>query len=384
MKPLRPLLLTVLLTALAAPLAAQRPLGPPFPVNLPVPSVSQENRGVAMSAVGDFVVLWWRRQEEDFEVKFSLLARRFEADGTPATGEILVNDTEVPGPNNAQVVILEDDSFVVVFSKVSGTLVARRYDPDGTLLKESTVVDHAFFRNFALAPRPDGGFVLTWMGSNAGPVWLRIFDADFNVIGPTRRIGPGVSPAVAVGPAEEMAVAWYQSRPSATEPHLFEVFLVSRRLDPDGVRVGGRTLIQKPLLVGPSTDNVAAPGVAKDGAGHYLILWRKPTDDQDAGGIYAQRFAPDGTNLSGRLRLEGEEAFNPQLAMDRAGNFVVVWGVGAGIFAQRFTSGGPPFRPAFQVDPAGFSERLASDAAGNFVVVWDAANAVFARLYRKR
>jgi hypothetical protein len=140
--------------------------------------------------------------------------------------------------------------------------------------------------------------------------------------------------------------------------------------------------------------DIVYPRVAEDGGGNFLVLWQGRIDaGPEAEGFYARRFAADGSPLTGRLKLEGAGAISPQLAMDRAGNFVVAWlGLGAGpngqtgVFAQRFTAGGAPFRPSFRVDTAGGAEPLlASDAAGNFVVVWSGiGREILARRYRKR
>jgi hypothetical protein len=77
--------------------------------------------------------------------------------------------------------------------------------------------------------------------------------------------------------------------------------------------------------------------------------------------------------------------------MDPAGNFVVAWlsydHLGE-VLAQRFTAGGAPFRPLFQVDTppptVTSAPDVASAASGNFVVAWAAGDGVYARLYRKR
>jgi hypothetical protein len=182
-------------------------------------------------------------------------------------------------------------------------------------------------------------------------------------------------------------VTWIASKPGL-DPRYGEPFLVAQRFDAGGSRVGGRILVQERLTIG----DIVFPRIAEDGGGNFLVLWQgRIGTGPEAEGFYARRFAGDGFPLTGRLKLEGYGGIVPQLAMDRAGNFVVAWlqlGVGpngqTGVFAQRFTAGGPPFRPAFRVDTAGGAEPLlASDAAGNFAVVWDSRD-VLARLYKKR
>jgi phosphodiesterase/alkaline phosphatase D-like protein len=77
------------------------------------------------------------------------------------------------------------------------------------------------------------------------------------------------------------------------------------------------------------------------------------------------------------------DQFDPRMAVDAAGNFVVVWtsadSSGSGIFAQRYNPACAPVGSEFQVNPApGTNDQrnpsvsMAPD--GRFVIVWEAAN----------
>ena len=96
-----PLLIAVLL-GFAVPVlcGAQRPLGPPFPVNVES-AATVEVSSLAMNARGDFVVTWVRLPVHDGERRV-LLARRFAAGGVPVTGEIAVIDDPAPGAYNSR------------------------------------------------------------------------------------------------------------------------------------------------------------------------------------------------------------------------------------------------------------------------------------------
>jgi hypothetical protein len=380
MKYILPVLLLVLLPALAA---AQTPLGPQFPVHAPSAALV-ELSSLAMNAGGDFVVTWVRLPAHIGEVQ-QLLARRFTADGTPTTGEVTVVDNPQPGRETSQVAVRDDGSFVVVLPRFP-ELVARRFATDGSFVGETVVVPSTEGRFYRLALLPQGGFVLTWVSGNFS--YARIFDDGGAPAGPLRRVGIGGPPAVAVDPDGSFVVAWIATRPSP-DPQYGYPFLVAQRFGADGERMGGRILIQEPLTQG-AIDTV---DLAADEAGNFLVLWQGSIGTgPQADGFFARRFAADGTPLTGRLRLEGGKVLSPRLAMDHAGNFVVAWlqlEVGpngqTGAFAQRFTAGGAPFRPAFRMDTGGSSEPLvASAAGGTFVVVGGMPRQIFARLYRKR
>jgi hypothetical protein len=126
------------------------------------------------------------------------------------------------------------------------------------------------------------------------------------------------------------------------------------------------------------------PSVGIDATGNATIVW----ESEHLGewwDVFGQRFDAADTPQAGEfqvntftLRFQG---FYPEMAMDAAGSFVVVWsssrqddGAASGIFAQRFNPDGSPvgsefqvntYTPSFQVYP-----EVAMNSAGEFVVVW--------------
>ncbi len=122
---------------------------------------------------------------------------------------------------------------------------------------------------------------------------------------------------------------------------------------------------------------------AVDGSGHFVVTWSGPGDGDDRG-VFARRLSSSGVPLGPEFRVNSYttdyQGF-PAAAANRAGEFVVTWtGHGAsssqyGIFGQRFDAGGLPVGSDFQVSTGTCCEkwsRMAMDAAGDFVVVWEA------------
>jgi hypothetical protein len=234
-KPPRLHLLTAAVLGLALPAlcGAQRPLGAPFPVNVAAVA-TVEVSALAMNARGDFVVTWVRLPVHDGERRV-LLARRFAAGGVPVTGEIAVLDDPAPGAYNSRVAVEDDGSFVVAFSAFP-VLKARRYGADGAFEGESVIANPTSGRNYEIAARPDGGFVLAWTREEL--TLCRIFDRQGEPAGPERRAGPGGPPAIAAGPDGGFVVTWIASKPGP-DPRYGEPFLVAQRFDAGGARVGG-------------------------------------------------------------------------------------------------------------------------------------------------
>ena len=152
-----------------------------------------------------------------------------------------------------------------------------------------------------------------------------------------------------------------------------------------------------------TTNRQADPVAAMDASGGFVIAWRGEGDEDDAG-IYAQRFDASGATLGGQIpvnRYTDNTQAAPAVAMDGDGDFVVAWeslgqdGSQGGIFAQRFDAAGDPLGDWFQVNSYTFGQQrlpeVAMDVDGDFGVVWqsdgqsdDEGYGVYAQVYRGR
>jgi len=119
------------------------------------------------------------------------------------------------------------------------------------------------------------------------------------------------------------------------------------------------------------------PQLAFGGGGLATAVWEQ---SYGAGlGVWARRFTP-GTGWAPAVRLEAnttESAVAPRVAMDTAGNALVVWlqrdGTYYSIWGRHFTVGSG-WDAAVQLDSLGLGSmadlRVAMDAAGRGVVAW--------------
>ncbi|MCC6124849.1 MAG: hypothetical protein IT426_07805 [Pirellulales bacterium] len=146
-----------------------------------------------------------------------------------------------------------------------------------------------------------------------------------------------------------------------------------------------------------------APQVAANANGDYVVVWISRAVDT-LGDIVAQRYDRIGRTLGTEFQVSSYQALNPasspqtlpDVAIDKDGNFVVVWsgqgdGDNAGVFARVFdTSGvatGDDIRVNQAVQNAQDRPSVAMDLNGNFVVSWTSAgqdsdaNGVFARRF---
>ena len=125
------------------------------------------------------------------------------------------------------------------------------------------------------------------------------------------------------------------------------------------------------------------PIVAMDNDGNFVVVWESYLQDGSQWGVYAQRFDATGTALGGEIQVNTtttDYQRRPTVAMDDAGNFVVIWADGDGalsnwdIYGQRFDASGNKLGTEFRVNTTLTDGQLrptaAMDRTGNFIVTW--------------
>jgi hypothetical protein len=121
---------------------------------------------------------------------------------------------------------------------------------------------------------------------------------------------------------------------------------------------------------------------AMDGAGNFVVVWETP--DADGDGISARLFDSSGNPTSGEFAVStgtGDQ-YDPWVAGDTNGDFVVVWtsygqlnATNSEVYARRYV-GGNPAGPEFLVntyttgDQFVVGQSVAMSPSGEFVVVW--------------
>ncbi|HEY0515306.1 MAG TPA: hypothetical protein VGH73_25635 [Thermoanaerobaculia bacterium] len=369
MRPVRVLSSLLLFLAVPSLLFAQRPLTGEVRVSADSRELQQFPH-LATNRAGQFVVTWVVTDPSSGER--SLEAVSFKADGTPATGELLVSDQALDLPTSSAAAMMDNGSFVVIFPKADGAnldLLARWYAPNGAQDGDDVLVTRQASPSFSISTQGDGGLVVVWQGS-APSVRARVFEAS-HAGGSEIVVDPaGTDPVVAVGPQGAFVVAWRSGN------------IVARRFTPQGGTAGGRFVVA----------NVTTPQplhIAKDDSGNFLILWGAgPT-------VLGQRYKADTTPIGSVLRLPAGGDYD--MAMGGQGNFVLAWEApgtsaqdGTNVFARRFKSDGAPLGPQLRVNvrKQGSQElpQVGIGADGGFIVVWEsfAPDRSFSNIFDRR
>lgn len=330
--------LAALLLGMSAPLCAQEfgAQGSEFKVNSYTTNV-QNTAAVSSDANGNFVAVWESYlQDGSYE---GIYGRRFSNTGVALGTEFRVNTTVASHQHFPAVSRESNGDFVVVWDSYNQDaqftygIFGQRYTSNGGKLGTEFPVNTfttSDQRHPAISSDSDGDFVVVWAGSGQDGSGEGIFGQRYSSNG---------------------SAAGTEFRLNTTAEG-FQFY----------------------------------PTVASDAVGNFVGVWASFEQDGDADGIYGQRYSSGGTKLGGEFRVNSttvSDQFYPRISSDPNGNFVVVWqsylqdGNGAGIYAQRYDSGGGEVGDEFRVNTTTAGNQnfasVASDADGDFTVVWQSS-----------
>ncbi len=307
----------------------------------------------------------------------------------PLGSEFLVNTYTTNAQLFPAVAAAGNDTFVVVwdsFVQDSGGLgvYGQRFDGSGAPLGSEFQIN-TYTTDAQAAPRvaaaADGSFAVVWQSSYQDGSGIGVFGQRFNAagakVGAEFRVntitgGDQQAAAIAMRPSGEFVVVWSGGYSAYSDE-------TAQRFDATGAKVGA------PFLVNTyTTGNQRAPAVAIDPTGDFVVVWGSDAQDGDSFGVFGQRFNAAGQKVGPAFQVNtyttGEQDY-PAIAMDRAGNFVVVWtslngqdGSSTGVFGQRFNSDAEKVGPEFPVNTFTASEQgdasIALEPDGGFLVAW--------------
>ena len=147
-------------------------------------SSHQQDVSIAALSGGSYVVVWQSSGQDGSG--YGVYARLFNADGSAASGEILVNETTSSDQSDPQVVGLTGGGFAVAwYSASSADVYVREFSDTGVpSTGEQRVNTYTTSTQYepTLAALPDGNYVVAWRSNNQDPdnsdgVFQQIFGA---------------------------------------------------------------------------------------------------------------------------------------------------------------------------------------------------------------
>ena len=269
------------------------PAGGDFQVN----TVEAGRQSRAVVTVADdfrFAIAWsvWDAGFTNMEVQ----CQGYDASGNPAGGEFQVNATTAEHQSSKQLALSGTGVLTAVWRSVlqdgdAGGIYLRRFDVNGTplggeiLVNEDTLGEQSEPSLFML---PDGSFTVAWISDGIGVLGRR-FDAAGASLGASFMVAPssvGQTGLTIAGASDNSFVAIWE----AEDADYYGVY--GQRVAADGSPSGDV------WLVNHHTDSFQADAVsAMLPDGRFAAVWRSDNQDGDQAGIYLQRFDVNGVAL---------------------------------------------------------------------------------------
>ena len=290
---------------------------------------------VAVDAAGNHLVTWQSQHQDGYS--WGIYRQGFDSNGVKVGDEVVVNH-RVEGPQTAPTVASNSNGDAIV-----------------AWLGNSATHQPSIFGHLFALPSTEvaGEFLLTsYVGLEES------------------------APAAAMNAARESVVVW--SSYAEAEDGKSGLGVFGQLLNSQGVPVGGRFLVNQNITLG----NQTAPAVARAASGQFVIAWQSEVGDGTYD-IFARRYSAAGLPIGdifqvNPVSISGDQKA-PTVAIGADGRFVIAWKTDSGdgstdIMAQRYLPDGSLNGEVFQVNNKTaldqFDPAIAMNAAGQFVVVW--------------
>ena len=290
-----------------------------------------------------------------------IYAQRYDAHGATVGTTTLVNTTY--GAIDPVVTALDGGGYVIAWYKEDydqargsyADIYAQRYNADGSKAGTETVINTTTQdrqENPAIAALADGGYVVAWdssfqddNGYSQNGIFLQRYTASGVAVGGETRIDTTATnnyrPAVTGLAGGNYIVTW-QGYGADTHYGIFaQVFSAG------GQRVGGETKVAGEDDDGNTYSFGEATATALDGGG-YVVTWSHQTSGQPGYALHSQRFDATGVRVGGDTVVNAHTySDNPEAAVTATqdGGYIVVWqvrgeGLYADLYSQRFDASG--------------------------------------------
>ena len=372
---------------------------PEFQVNA-VTAGSQYEPVAANLGNGQFVVAWYSYDGTDDTSNSGIRARVLNSDGSEAVSEFLVNEITQSYQILPSITVLSTGQFVVTWRSndliddtSSSGVRARVFNADGTAAGNEFLVNEILQSEQAVtsvAALSDGRFVVTWRSHDrtedtAGyGIRARIFDANGSEVVSEFQVnsthtGSQLNPHVVSLSNGQFVVAWHSN--DRTED-ASDYGIRARVFNADGSEAVSEFQVNSALI-----HNQLEPTITALDNGQFAISWFSSdrTEDTSSYGIRMSIFNADGSQAVSEFQvneLTFHDQFYPSIAALSNGQIVVTWqsfdgtedASNSGIRARIFNPDGTEAVGDFLVNEVtiGYQQRPNVTALdnGQFVISW--------------
>src|SRR5262245_21038799 len=343
---------------------------------------------ISVSPTGFAAVAW--QDDRDGNGYYDVYVRRFDATGTAATGEILVNSDTSGQQRRPAVAINDSGDFVVVWEDDRDgngyyEILGRTFDSFGNPLSGDITVNPV---SGGQQVRPSvgmdsaGNWVAVWEDDRDGngyyDIFARRFDRTGAALGGEIRVnqvrdGQQTAVEIAMAPDGRAVVVWEDDQDG---DGYYQI--VARRIDAGGVPAGNQFTINE-----VSAGQHRKPVVAMTPSGSFVVVWE---DDQDRKGdrqilgrLFDASGAPSGNQFTVNEVGDGQR-HRPSVGMNASGLFAVAWeddhdGDGTyEILARTFNADGSPRTGNTSINAVSAGQHVSASVgmadAGIYAVAW--------------
>ena len=358
------------------------PIGTNFKVNDDESGTYQSNPSIAADSSGNFIITWKDKRNGGFDI----YAQRYLNDGTPIGINLKVNDDEGSTEQGSpSIAAYGSGNFIITWKDYRNgrnDIYVQLYSNDGTPTGTNFIVtdedSHVGVYDIAIAADNSGNFIITWSDfrNHSYDIYAQQYSSDGTPLGSSFRVNDDqrnaiqCSSGIAANGNGNFIIAW-------TDYRLDNYDIYAQLYSSDGTVIGTNLKINDDE--GSTKQN--SPSIAVDGNENFIVTWRDKRDDNYD--IYAQRFSGDGNPVGANFKVNDDvgsaNQTSPSIAADSSGNFIITFddyrNRDHDIYAQRFSSDGNPAGANFKAnDDVGsanqYNPSIAVDGSGNFIITW--------------
>lgn len=348
---------------------------------------------VSMNASGSFVIVWEDSSGTD-GTGYGVLARTYNSGGVAQTSEFVVNNFTDSTQRNASVVMGSDGSFVAAWDTLTADgysygIAMRQFSLTGSELAPESIVNVTQSGDQSLPSLAWGGdqVIVTWSGNGSGDN-LGVFSRRFNTALPAvvTSVGSETRANTTTGDPQQTNKSAGKQVATAANGNYVVVwedtitdYVYGRLYNASGTALTGEFQVNTDVT---GARNKFEPTVAMDDSGNFVIAWRSQLQDGSGEGVYAQRYNASGVAQGSEFRVNtytSSDQFYPAIAMSATG-FVITWtsygqdGDNYGVYAQRYDASGvaqgSEFRVSTYTTNIQTGSKIGMDDSGNFVIAW--------------
>ncbi|WP_281686323.1 Ig-like domain-containing protein, partial [Pseudomonas citronellolis] len=329
--------------------ASGMPLGGEFVVNTSTGDF-QGKPAVAVLADGSFVVSWTSYAGGNDAIMQQKFGYTYDLDGNisgaqPQGGESRVNLNDADSQRYSSITALEDGGYMLSWKSWEGggwRIYARQYDADGSPASGDLLVSATHYTSdiigASISTLADGRVVFTYARNlGGGDAYFRIYDPNTQSFGPEivanqTTANSQASPSVSGLANGNFIVTWDSNDHSGPDQSGYGIW--GRIFDAAGVPVGNEFLLSTSTL-----GDQAMPVVVPRADGSFVVVYQSATDAAPGAGtwgIYAQYFDAAGRKVGQELHIN-QLVSGDQMQVDAtfldSGKLFVSWtdnGVGDG------------------------------------------------------